>query len=586
MNEASNQPSKLLLDECFATQDDRFLEALRKFSSYEFLLAFVQTWLDDPRPWAQDQIVRYVESEWTAAGHEVVVKRLFKHFEAAGDHQMMGRFLVAVDRLVRRQRRTFWGSDAILFAKPNRTVREQPARTETVTWMGRKHQVAKPAIKNRPENRLFTHRTRSYLRRRVWRYFRRLSVRKPAAYVAAISDALCGFRDADFAAGENILDNWSLMHACYFHHEAIAFTASHTNLVEGRALSELTPAPYRLAAWQTDKGAFALLHMIGEAQSSLVRIWAMELLQREHQSSLGKIDIETLIKLLGHVDPRVQEFAAGLFQNHPALASLSVDRWLDLLDQSNQSVLTLVCDALRKHVLPDRLDNGQMVSLASARPVPVARMGLEMLQQRHAARPLTRDELTGLAGATCPRLAGELATWALRQIGTPDQYDANSVCEFFDSLLIGMRQAAMDWLVDPQSSGYSDPVLWSRLVETPFDDVRFRQIDCLEQRTRLPGQSADALTQVWASVILGVHRGGRSKLKAVHQVASAIGDDPAQADRFLPVLTVALRSLRAPERRVALSALVTLLVRHAELRARVAREVPELQWPAAEEAVS
>lgn len=594
MSDAASQPSKLLLDECFAAEDERFLDALRKFSSYEFLLGFVQTWLADPRPWARRQMVRYLQSDLNDPGHEVVFKRLLKHFEAAADHEMMGHFLVASDRLVRRKRQDLYRYDPafkarmplqVLFAEPNRTVRDQPARVETINLMGRPTQVTRPAISNCPENRLFAHRTRSYVRRRVWRYFRRLGYGRPAAYVAAISTALCEFRDADFTAGENILDNWSLMHACFFHHDAICFTPAHANLVEGRSLSELAPAPFQPQAWQTDKGAIGLLQMITAARSSLVRMWALELLQREHGGSLDKIDVPTLITLLGHVDPRVQEFAAELFQSHAALSSLGIETWLELLDQSNQTVLSLLCEAMRKHVSPARLDNGQVVALACARPVPVARLGLEMIQQRHTVHPFSRDELARLAGARCPRMAGEIAAWTLRQIGTPRQYDVNYVIEFFDSMLFSMRAAALDWLVEPQSPGYSDPVLWSRLVETPQDDVRFRLIDCLERRTHLPGQTTNDISQVWTAVILGVQRGGRTKLKAVHQVAAAIQEDLSQADRLLPVLAVAVRSVRAPERRGALSAVVTLVVRHAELRELVARELPELQCPDPREAL-
>lgn len=594
MSDVAGQPSKLLLDECFAAEDDRFLEAFQKFSSYDFLLGFVQTWVADPRPWARRQIVRYIQSELNDPGHEVVFKRLFKHFEAAADHEMMGHFLVATDRLVRRKRRNSYRYDPglgryvageTLLARPNRTIRNQPMRVETITLMGRPRQVQVPAVRNRPENRLFAHRTRNYLRRRAWRYFRRLSYRKPAAYVAAVSGALCDFRDADFAAGENILDNWSLMHACYFHHDAIAFTAAHANLVEGRSLGELTPAPYQPLAWRSEKGMIGLLHLITEAGSSLVRLWAMELLQREHRQSLDKIEVQTLIKLLAHVDPRIQEFAAELFQSHAALASLGIETWLELLDQSNQSVLALLCDAMRKHVTPQRLDNGQMIALACARPVPVARLGLEMIQQRHATRPFSREELSKLAGAACPRLAGEIAAWAIQQIGAPGQYDVNCVIEFFDSLLIDMRESALDWLVEPPSPGYSDPVLWSRLVETPHDDVRFRLIDCLQRRATLPGQATDDLSRVWTAVILGVHRGGRTKLKAVRQVAAAIEDDLSQADRLLPVLAVAMRSVRAPERRGAMSAVATLVARHAQLREHVGREIPELHWPEPREAV-
>jgi len=582
------KPSKLLLDECFATEDDRFLDVFGQFDSYEFLRSFVAKWVQDKRPWAREQIVRYLQLDWNFPGHEVVVKRLFKHFENQHAHDMMAHFMVAFDRSVRRSRQSVWhyGSLAArpwteerLFAKANKTIREVPQTyTARNPRTGAEIRVSVPAVRNRPENRLFSHRTRNHLRRRAWRYFRQLSYRKPMAYVAFVTEALKRYKDEDFAVGENILDNWSLMHICYFHHDAIVFTPNHANLAEGRSLAELTPMPYQLSAWRTQKGSLALIELISEANSTLVRLWAMELLQRDHQDAISTIDIPILIKLLSHVDSRVQEWAVELFQRHEGLASLPIETWLELLDQTNLAVLTLVCDAMSKFVTPERLNDAQMIELACARAVPVARMGFDMLKGRHAQQPFSNAEVSRLATAQCVNLSTEITAWALGQIGVPSNYDMDGVTEFFDSLHRPMRQSAMDWLAQEDSPGYNDPALWARLIETPFDDLRLRLVETLESRLDLPGLQADDSPQLWIAVILGVHRGGRTKLKAIRQVADSIADRPQRADRLLPVLGVALRSTRLPERRQALSAIVTMAARQPQLRDSIARHVPELEW--------
>jgi hypothetical protein len=582
------KPSKLMLDECFSSEDDRFLDEFRKFDSYEFLLRFVQKWLQDERPWAKAQIVRYLQEDFAAAGHEVVVKRLFKHFEGQQEHDVLGHFMVAFDRLVRRKRvaryrydrstRQSWREEA-LYAKPNKAVCDQTNRTATYKdFRGREATYRLPDLRNKPGNRLFSQRTRNYLRRRVWRYFRQLSYRKPMAYVAFVAAAMEEYEDRDFAVGENILDNWSLVHACYFHHDAIEFTANHVNLVEGRSLTELTPAPYQLSAWQTPKGALALVELIVEAKSTLVRLWAMELLQRDHPDAISKIDVETLMKMLSHVDPRVQEFAVALFQEHDALSSLHIETWLALLDQANPTVLALICDAMRRHVTADRLDNDQLIELACARPVPVAQMGLAMLQSRHSHRPLSPVLIARLAACNCEALSREIGIWALQVIGTPELYELNCVTEFFDTLQLPMRTAAMDWLQEKTSPGFNDPALWARLIETPFDDVRLRLVENLETRAALPGRDGGDLAPLWTAVILGVHRGGRTKLKAIRQLAQAIANNVRRIDALLPVLSVALRSLRKPERRQALSAITTMTSRNSELAEAIANGLPELRW--------
>ena len=86
------------------------------------------------------------------------------------------------------------------------------------------------------------------------------------------------------------------------------------------------------------------------------------------------------------------------------------------------------------------------------------------------------------------------------------------------------------------------------------------------------------MTQVWCSVLLGVHRGGRTKAKAMTQMQSALVAQPTHADTLLPVLAVAVRSLRAPERRSALSALASMMVRQPQLHAAIQRHLPELSW--------
>lgn len=583
------KPSKLLLDECYAAEDDRFVEEFKKFDSYKFLGEFVDKWVRDRRPWARTQIVQYLRSELNCPGHEVVFKRLFKHFEGEGDHEMMAHFMVALDRIVRRVRWLTYQYDwrsrrsssrERLYAKPNKTICDQTDRTQTFRdWRGRERTLPLPDKLNRPENRLFTHKTRNYLRRRVWRYFRLLSYTKPMAYVAYIAAALRQYDDADFEAGENILDNWALMHACYFHHAAVEFGPSHANPSKGRALAELTPSPYQPSAWQTEKGSLALIELIANAKSSLVRLWAMELLQREHQDAISSIEIQTLLRLLSHIDPRVQAWAVDLFQEHPSLGTLPIDTWLELLDRSSLSVLPLICDAMQKHVSAERLDNEQMIALTCARPVPVARMGFDMLCQRHDLRPFSRDHLTRLSTCQCERIAGEIAAWALGEIGTQANYDLNCVIEFFDAFQQPIRESALDWVERADSPGFNDPALWARLIETPFDDVKLRLIECLEFRqTRASQQQSQDISQLWTAVILGVHRGGRTKLKAIDQVADSIAADPSQAASLLPVLAVAVRSIRVPERRRALSAVATMVARNPEIREPVARHLPEMQW--------
>ena len=78
------------------------------------------------------------------------------------------------------------------------------------------------------------------------------------------------------------------------------------------------------------------------------------------------------------------------------------------------------------------------------------------------------------------------------------------------------------------------------------------------------------LTHVWTTVLLGVHRGGRAKLTALRQISQAIADEPDRAERLMPVLTVAIRSVRPPEARAGLSAILSAVAARPELEAMLA----------------
>jgi len=139
------------------------------------------------------------------------------------------------------------------------------------------------------------------------------------------------------------------------------------------------------------------------------------------------------------------------------------------------------------------------------------------------------------------------------------------------------------------SAGYEDADLWSRLLETPFDDVRMNLVDLLQQRvtaariagrldakTALPGAPNADLSPIWTSVLLGVHRGGRQKIKAMRQISDALRDAPGRAEALLPVLAVAIRSVRPAEARPGLAAIVGAVDAGPELLEIVSRYLPEL----------
>ena len=583
----SERASLLLVDECFANADARFVEAVRRVESPKYLAGLADRWKRDPRPWAREQILAYLDLPLDCPGHQPLVKRLFKEAEARRDDGLMGAFLVAFDTSVRRARRKRWhwdretrlASEEEYLATPRDVLPRDPVQVLTHPKTGARIVVSKTG-RRIMRGRLFSHRTRHYLRRRAWRYFRWLGYARPGDYPVAIAEALRRYRDADLAAGENILDSWALLNIGFHGSAALEFHPAHLRLQPGRTLAELRAAPRFPTAWETPAAARLLLDLVAHSPAQLVRMWAMDLFHQVRTKAAPELSAEELIGLLDHEDERVQQFGAGLFASLPDIAKLPVATWLRLLATRNLTVLATLCAAFTTHVAAERLTLAQCLELACAPPVPVARLGQSLLAARSLA-PAEYPALASLATAQAPAVAGELAAWALARLGAREHYEVGTVGRFFDSLTAATREAAWAWLVEG-SAGYDDPVLWSRLAETPFDDLKLKLVDLLARRAAIPGLSTDQLAPVWCAVLLGVHRGGRQKLKAVRDIAAAVARTPDQAGRLLPVLAVAVRSVRGPERRAGLAAVMTLLAVRPELSALVRASLPELHFATTE----
>src|SRR5439155_21130917 len=100
--DSSDHGSWLYSQELLERGDPAFVTELRKIHDAERLGDFANRWFTDPRPWARQFLFDYLNLPLNAFRHEALVKRLFKLAEKAGDDALMARFLVALDRSVRR----------------------------------------------------------------------------------------------------------------------------------------------------------------------------------------------------------------------------------------------------------------------------------------------------------------------------------------------------------------------------------------------------------------------------------------------------------------------------------------------------
>ncbi|WP_425616207.1 hypothetical protein NA78x_006146 [Anatilimnocola sp. NA78] len=584
----ANQAALKLAEEYFRQRDPRFVAKLREVRDAKLLAPFVDVWTSGPSDWVCQTISEYISLPLDVTGHQPVVKRLFKWVEKNYSQTLMADFLVAFDRLVRRYRRrqtrhdwdsrTTWEEETL--KRPSNVLPDGDLQTYTDPRTGKPYTNPRtgevryyPTYSPR-NGRLFKYSTRYYLRRRAWRYFRQLGFRSANFYLLEISVALAKYTDADVSPAEHALDSWGLMHACFGKSEMLEITVSDVRLRAGCKFSELQPAPYFLKHWQAADAGPVLLGLVTAAKSRLVRSWAQQLILAHHRAMLSSVDVNTVLQLLEHEDNEVQQFALTLLEQSPQLATLPIANWRRLLQAKDPSLLAALCDLMRQHFASQQQPFEVWLDLATSAAVPVARLGFDFVKEQFTEGK--RSSLMMLSQARCGALAKEITDWALPLLGDPAHYNRDAVTCFFDSLLPEMRAAAWDWLLQ-QGKSNNDPVLFTRLCETPFDDVRLKLVDELQRRSSLPVSGPHDLRGVWASVLLGVQRGGRQKLKAATQLAAAIAKRDESSADLLPVLIVALRSIRPAEMRAGLAAVVQLLEQRPDLEEIITQQLPDLK---------
>jgi hypothetical protein len=597
-----------LAEELFVRGDAGFVDELRRTHFAARLGDFAADWLADSRPFARAALLDYLSRPLNCFRHEPLVKRLFKLAEQAGDDEVMGAFLVAFDRTIRRARKTItrhkhgtFSSQAEAEAAVRAWEAEGYENVRANNWSGRFYAyaskrepvVAMPGntVMPRPPERdwkkdpripdvfrqrletryvLFSLPTRRYLRRRAWRYFRLLGKRDPARYVKAAPGFLTRYTDADTDSDIHLLDNWGLTHALFHDSPALVRPAKGWEFAPGRSLADLTPAPYLEAAWAADPPAvFAVL--LG-AQCRAVRQWAVWMLRRHHEGWLAAQPVATLLKLADHPDPDLSALGFDLLEKAPDLAAAPVEEWLARLDGDDLEKLRRLSDLMARRLDPARVTVADAFRLAGHRSRPVAELGLALLRRR-TFTAADAAMLLPLVQADSEAVRPALVGWLRDTLAGFGPARPEWVLEFLDSKHADVRAAGWEWLT--ASPLRDDPAVWHRLIESPYDDVRGPLV--AELARRAGGADPDTVRLLWATVLLNVARGGRHKPGVVAQVVARLAEHPGEAERLLPLLAVAVRSLRGPEFRAGLTGVVALAETKAELVPAIRQRFPELQ---------
>ncbi|TXH70235.1 MAG: hypothetical protein E6Q83_06825 [Thiothrix sp.] len=156
----------------------------------------------------------------------------------------------------------------------------------------------------------FSNATLLYMRRRAWRYLRKLGQTLPAVYPEAATHFLANYTD-----DTNWQQTWVANHI--FYHETHAYGAAQfgyisakTNLLDKRAFKE---------TWQ--RSPEPLLRLLGMAKAEHIRNYACTALKTDFKVSLRDVDAQWLIDLanLPVRSKSVDNFMVWLLQNSPKL---------------------------------------------------------------------------------------------------------------------------------------------------------------------------------------------------------------------------------------------------------------------------
>ncbi len=343
-----------LAAELYARGDLGFVAELRFLHDAERLGDLAARWLADARPEARRLLIAYLSGPMNAYRHEALVKRLFKAAERAGDDELMGLFLAAFDRSIRSRRKTITHSKHEVFSTQlaaDQRLREweREGYTPTSTYSGGRRFVAyavkreevvrtiadkmprpRPEQRSRVErvtmedrnyfeqrHRLFSVPTRRYLRRRAWRYFRKIGATDPHRYRTAAVAYLKLYNDADVDSDIHLLDNWGLVHTLFGESPTLVHPAKGWAFASGKTLADLTAAPRFREAWRD--ASHALFELLTQALCRTVRQWAATLLRADHAQWLRRQPVAELIGLIEHSDPVVAGLGFELLESHADL---------------------------------------------------------------------------------------------------------------------------------------------------------------------------------------------------------------------------------------------------------------------------
>ncbi|MEZ4446371.1 MAG: hypothetical protein R3B72_45250 [Polyangiaceae bacterium] len=549
--------SLLLAQELFERADPAFVAEIVRCGGRKKLRRFAIRWSEARGAFARESRIALADRNIDRGDARVLVKVLFKAAERRGDDVEMAHHLVSFDRLIRRVTRRdqwyHWGTQTMQYGP----------------WRRRLPRVWR---RNYPEQGPdhFSNNTRYYLQRRALRHFRRLGYAEPDRFVEATAFALSLYDDDHFATPDAILDCRSLCLLLYGQSPRLAVTPRALDLATG-TLDELTPAPMHDAAWRSERAFGLLLRLVVAASSAFVRGWCIAWLREAHAERLAELELKRLRPLLASPHGEAQSFGAELLERIEGWAKVSVDTWLQLARLDNPQALTVLARLMEEHVLPERLSLTQCLALSQSRVLPIASLGLRWAMDKGLGDDEALRAVSSLADAETEAVRREGLAWVRPKL--VEKKRSLLLRDLVDSRHRDVREVALEVSAEPLYE--DDARVHAAMAESPYGDVTDTLAARLQDWQKLDEGS---LQHLWATILLGVRRGSRAKRATLRALAERAIAFPDKAGELLPLVAVALRSVRETERRAALATLARAAFADPELATLIAEHIDDLAF--------
>jgi len=420
------------------TRDDSFITSVTASSDSEELTELGQAWAISTDPWAIEQLGLYVGQAFSCHGHEALVRQLLRSGEEANNQQLMAFLFVAFDRAIRRRR-----------------INKSVERLVT----GRRRGV------------VYSIRTLGWFRRRIWAWFQESSERDPSAYVQAACLALHQYHDDDFATGERILDNRSLMKLGFQNSPLIAIGPVHVCLTPGSSINDLTPAPWAKEIWSKPDGVRHLIELAVHSQARFIRWWAATVCCQDAIQLPNDVGRRVLLELVARDEPFQQPLYQKLLSE--LASTLLADDWLALVDSANSIFFETILNSLEDTAATDQMSDRVIVDICSKvtseQPPRLIATVTGLLYQRRSRFEFSNELTSFLELALQTSGCSQLRNWLLSvclSLARTSETAADRYVNFIVRFMITADRAAQLEIVNELLLAHSEsPRLAAAIVE-------------------------------------------------------------------------------------------------------------------------